>query len=65
MLRFFVLGLLLVLGALTTLAAAIGGWGWWVLLGVLGPAPARGVRRAPDPALDPAELPRARVTSAS
>ena len=35
MLKFFVLGLLLVLGALTTLAAAIGGWGWWVLLGVL------------------------------
>jgi len=34
-LKFFVLGLLLVLGALTTLAAAIGGWGWWVLLGVL------------------------------
>jgi glutamate synthase domain-containing protein 2 len=34
-LKFFVLGLLLVLGALTTLAAAIGGWGWWVLLGLL------------------------------
>jgi hypothetical protein len=33
--KFFVLGLLLVLGALTTLAAAIGGWGWWVLPGLL------------------------------
>jgi glutamate synthase domain-containing protein 2 len=34
-LKFFVLGLLIVLGALATLAAAIGGWGWWVLLAVL------------------------------
>lgn len=34
-LRFFVLAGLVVLGALTALAAAIGGWGWWVLLAVL------------------------------
>ncbi|MGC4111741.1 MAG: FMN-binding glutamate synthase family protein [Nocardioides sp.] len=33
--RFLILGLLVVLGALTTLAAAVGGWGWWVLLAVL------------------------------
>lgn len=30
-LRFFVLVALVVLGALTVLAAAIGGWGWWIL----------------------------------
>lgn len=30
--RFFVLGLLAVLGAVTVLAAAIGGWGWWILV---------------------------------
>lgn len=35
MLRFFVIGAILVLGALTTLAATIGGWGWWVLLALL------------------------------
>ena len=35
MVKFFALGLLAVLGALTTLAAVIGGWGWWVLLAVL------------------------------
>ncbi len=35
MLKFFVIGVLLLLGALTTLAAAIGGPGWWVLLAVL------------------------------
>jgi glutamate synthase domain-containing protein 2 len=34
-LKFFVIGVLVVLGALTTLAAAIGGPGWWVLLAVL------------------------------
>ena len=34
-LRFFVLAGLVVLGALTALAAAIGGWGWWVLLAVV------------------------------
>jgi glutamate synthase domain-containing protein 2 len=34
-LRFFVLGVLLFLGAVTTLAAAIGGPGWWVLLAVI------------------------------
>jgi glutamate synthase domain-containing protein 2 len=34
-LKFFVIGVLLVLGALTTLAAAIGGPGWWVLLALL------------------------------
>jgi glutamate synthase domain-containing protein 2 len=34
-LRFFVIGILLVLGALTSLAAAIGGPGWWVLAAVL------------------------------
>ncbi|GAA1807941.1 FMN-binding glutamate synthase family protein [Nocardioides hankookensis] len=34
-LRFFVLAGLVVLGALTVLAAAIGGWGWWVLAAVL------------------------------
>ena len=33
--KFFVLGLLFVLGALATLAAAVGGPGWWVLLGVV------------------------------
>jgi glutamate synthase domain-containing protein 2 len=35
LLRFFILGALVVLGALTTLAAAIGGPGWWVLLAVV------------------------------
>ena len=35
MLKFFVVGSLVVLGALTTLAAAVGGPGWWVLLAVL------------------------------
>jgi glutamate synthase domain-containing protein 2 len=34
-LRFFILGVLLFLGAVTTLAAAIGGPGWWVLLAVI------------------------------
>jgi glutamate synthase domain-containing protein 2 len=33
--KFFVLGVLLVFGALTTLAAAVGGPGWWVLVGVV------------------------------
>jgi hypothetical protein len=33
-LKFFVIGVLVVLGALTTLAAAVGGPGWWVLLAV-------------------------------
>ena len=32
MLRFFVLGFLVALGAVATLAAAVGGAGWWVLL---------------------------------
>ena len=35
MLRFFILGVLIVLGAVTTLAAAIGGAGWWVLVVVV------------------------------
>ena len=35
MLKFFVLAVLVVLGALTTLAAAIGGPGWWVLLAIV------------------------------
>ena len=35
MLRFFVLGVLVVLGALTTLAATLGDPGWWALLVVL------------------------------
>ena len=35
MLRFFVIGVILVLGALTTLAATIGSAGWWGLLAVL------------------------------
>ena len=35
MLRFFVLGSLVVLGAVTVLAAAIGGPGWWVLAALL------------------------------
>ena len=35
MLRFFVVGVILVLGALTTLAATLGGPGWWGLLVVL------------------------------
>jgi glutamate synthase domain-containing protein 2 len=34
-LKFFVIGVLVVLGALTTLAAAVGGAGWWVLLALL------------------------------
>jgi glutamate synthase domain-containing protein 2 len=34
-LRFYLLGTLVVLGALTSLAAIIGGPGWWVLLGLL------------------------------
>jgi len=34
-LRFFVVGVILVLGALTTLAATLGGPGWWGLLVVL------------------------------
>ncbi|MGZ4744926.1 MAG: FMN-binding glutamate synthase family protein, partial [Oryzihumus sp.] len=33
--RFFVLIALVVAGALTTLAAVVGGPGWWVLLAVL------------------------------
>ncbi|NYD41349.1 glutamate synthase-related protein [Nocardioides panaciterrulae] len=35
MLRFFIIGVLVVLGALATLAAAVGGPGWWALLAVL------------------------------
>ena len=35
MLKFFVIGLIIFLGALTTLAAAVGGVGWWALLVVL------------------------------
>ncbi|MCW2779850.1 MAG: gltA [Marmoricola sp.] len=35
MLRFFVLGVLAFLGAVTVLAAAIGGPGWWVLVAVV------------------------------
>ncbi|MDL5154410.1 hypothetical protein [Actinomycetospora termitidis] len=35
MLAFLILGLLVVLGALTVLAAAVGSAAWWVLLGVL------------------------------
>ncbi|HET7430634.1 MAG TPA: FMN-binding glutamate synthase family protein [Nocardioides sp.] len=35
MVRFYVLGLLVVLGALATLAAAVGGPGWWVLLAIV------------------------------
>ena len=35
MLRFFVLGLLLLLGAISVLAASIGGWGWWILVAVI------------------------------
>jgi glutamate synthase domain-containing protein 2 len=34
-LKFFVLAVLVVLGALTTLAAAVGGPGWWVLVALL------------------------------
>ena len=33
--KFFVLAFLVVLGALATLAAAIGGPGWWVLLAIV------------------------------
>lgn len=35
MLRFFIVGSLAVLALLVLLAAVIGGWGWWVLLGVV------------------------------
>ncbi len=35
MVKFFVIGLLMVLGAMTTVAAVIGGPGWWVLLAVV------------------------------
>ena len=35
MLRFFIIGFLLIVGAITTLAAAIGGPGWWVLLALV------------------------------
>ncbi|GAC1383723.1 MAG: FMN-binding glutamate synthase family protein [Marmoricola sp.] len=35
MLRFFLLGMVVVLGAFAVLAAAIGGWGWWILVGIL------------------------------
>ncbi len=35
MLRFFVLGALIVLGALTVMAAVIGGPGWWALLALI------------------------------
>ena len=35
MVKFFVIGLLLVIGAMTTLAAVIGGPGWWALLAVV------------------------------
>ena len=35
MLKFFVLACLVVLGALATLAAAVGGPGWWVLLAIV------------------------------
>jgi hypothetical protein len=34
-LRFLFLGVLVLLGAVTVLAAAIGGWGWWILAAVL------------------------------
>ena len=34
MLRFFVLGLLFLLGVISVLAASIGGWGWWILVAV-------------------------------
>ena len=34
-LRFFVLGVLLFLAAVTVIAGAIGGPGWWVLVAVL------------------------------
>lgn len=33
--KFYVLGVLIALGALATLAGAIGGPGWWVLLGIV------------------------------
>ena len=36
MLRFYVLGVLVFLGAVATLAATIGGPGWWLLLAVAG-----------------------------
>ncbi|GLZ52984.1 FMN-binding glutamate synthase family protein [Actinomycetospora sp. NBRC 106378] len=36
MLAFFILGFLVLLGALTVLAAAVGSAAWWVLLGVIG-----------------------------
>ncbi|WP_205470909.1 FMN-binding glutamate synthase family protein [Nocardioides sp. SYSU D00038] len=35
MLRFLVLGVLAFLGAVTLLAATIGGWGWWLVVAVL------------------------------
>lgn len=35
MLRFYVLGVLAFLGAVALLAAAIGGWGWWLAAGVV------------------------------
>ncbi|MFL6174766.1 MAG: glutamate synthase-related protein, partial [Marmoricola sp.] len=35
MLRFFVVGTLVFLGAITLLAAAIGGTGWWVLVAIV------------------------------
>ena len=34
-LRFFIIGFLVILGAFTTLAAAIGGPGWWILLALV------------------------------
>src|SRR5690349_814287 len=33
--RFFILGLLLFLGAVTVLAASLGGWAWWILVAVV------------------------------
>ena len=35
MIRFFILGLLLFLGAVTVLAASLGGWAWWILVAVV------------------------------
>ena len=61
MLRFFVLGGLVVLGALTVMAAVIGGPGWWVWLAVIvALAGCRGPRPGAEEALDPAQLPGAR-----
>ncbi|HEX7739115.1 MAG TPA: FMN-binding glutamate synthase family protein, partial [Marmoricola sp.] len=34
-LRFFILTVLFFLSVVAVLAAAIGGWGWWILVGVV------------------------------